>query len=637
MNKNQLSIVSLGLALALFLALNMFTGVGLRSMRADLTEGDLFTLSDGTRNVLAGLDEPVDVTFYWSKSQTAENPMLNSHARRVHELLEEYSAHAEGNLRLEVIEPLAFSEEEDEALAAGLRGPQVDEAGNRLFLGLVMRNSVDAVETMPFLDPRREAFLEYDLTRGLTRLAESGLPVVGVLSSLPLAGGAQPPPGMPPQQQQPEPAWAIWDFLGQSLDLRDLGNSLVKVPDDIDVLLVIHPKDLSPTTEYALDQYALAGGRMMVFVDPFCMFDPAGQGAQPGMGGDRSSSLDNLFAAWGIAMTPGQIVGDVESADRTQGNDGRPVACPVVMRLEPERLDQDDLVTKGLSALVTLAAGELIVLDDSPLEATPLISTTAAGGGLVDAAMLQFNFDPGMIADTFSPDGTTRTTAYRLMGNFKSAFAEGPPPGPGGEPADASGHLAESTDTFNAIVVSDVDILHEYLWARRRNMLGMSFIEPVNANGNFVTNGIDNLSGSNDLISLRSRQVQARPFTRKQDLRREADKRFRDRYDLFNSQLQATEQKIADLQGPNSEGAVSFSAEQEAQLSGLLAERDQLRKDLRKVRFDLNRDIESLGTRLQFLNVIALPGIVLLIGALILGLRSRSSQAKKLSPLTPTS
>jgi len=636
MNKNKLSIVSMGLALALFLALNLFTSVSLRSMRADLTEGNLFTLSDGTRNVLAGLDEPVDVTFYWSKEQTGENPMLNAHARRVQELLEEYQAHAQGNLRLQVIEPLAFSEEEDEALAAGLRGPQVDEAGNRLFLGLVVRNSVDAVETMPFLDPRRESFLEYDLTRSLTRLADQGLKVVGVLSPLPLAGGAQPPPGMP-QQQQPEPAWAIWEFLSQSLELRDLGTTLTHVPADIDVLLVIHPKDLSPSTEYALDQYALAGGRMMVFVDPFSMFDPAGQAAQPGMGASRSSSLDALFKAWGIAMTPGQIVGDVQSADRTQGNDGRPVACPVVMRLEPDRLDQHDLVTKGLGALVTLAAGELTILEDSPLQAAPLFTTTSEGGGIMDAAMLQFSFDPAMIAKTFSPDGTARSTAFRLSGEFKSAFPDGPPSGPDGAPVDASNHLAESSATFNGIVVSDVDLLHEYLWARRRNMLGMTFIEPVNSNGNFVTNAVDNLTGSNDLISLRSRQVQARPFTLKQDLRREADKRFRDRYDEFNAQLQATEQKIAELQGPNSEGAMNFSAEQEQELASLLAERDQLRKDLRKVRFDLNRDIESLGARLQFLNVIALPGMVLLMGALLLLMRSRSSNARKSTPISHAS
>lgn len=628
MQKTQLSLISLALALALFLALNLFSSVGLRSMRLDLTEGSLFTLSQGTRNVLADLDEPVDVTLYWSKTQTAENPMLNAHARRVHELLEEYQAHAKGNLRLEVVEPLAFSEEEDEALAAGLQGPQVDEAGNRLFLGLVMRNSVDAVETMPFLDPRRESFLEYDLTRSLTRLGDQGLPVVGVISSLPLAGGAPPPPGMPPQQQ-PEAAWAIWDFMSQTLELRDLGTTVTSIPDDIDVLLVVHPKELGPATEYALDQYALAGGRMMVFVDPFAMFDPAGQGDRLGMGASRSSSLDRLFTSWGIAMTPGQIVGDVESADRTQGNDGRPVACPVVMRLEPDRLDQEDLVTKGLGALVTLAAGELTILDNCPLEASPLISTTQAGGGLMDAAMLQFNFDPEMIAKVFSPDGKSRTTAFRLTGLFKSAFPEGPP-GTGEENApDKSNHIAESTAPFNAIVVSDVDILHEYLWARRRNMLGMSFIEPVNANGNFVTNAVDNLTGSNDLISLRSRQIQQRPFTRKQELRRKADKRFRDRYDTFNTRLQTTEQRISELQGPSTDGVMGFSAEQEMELAGLFAERDQLRKDLRKVRFDLNADIENLGARLQFLNVIALPGLVLLLGALLMLYRSQTANSKK--------
>jgi ABC-type uncharacterized transport system involved in gliding motility auxiliary subunit len=246
--------------------------------------------------------------------------------------------------------------------------------------------------------------------------------------------------------------------------------------------------------------------------------------------------------------------------------------------------------------------------------------------------MLQFRFDPAMIANIFRPDGKARSTAFRLTGEFKSAFPDGPPNGPDGEPVDASNHLAESSAPFNGIVVSDVDLLHEYLWARRRNMLGMTFIEPVNSNGNFVTNSVDNLTGSNDLISLRSRQVQARPFTRKQDLRREADKRFRDRYDEFNTQLQTTEQKISELQGPSSEGTMNFSAEQEQELASLLSKRDQLRKDLRKVRFDLNQDIESLGAQLQFLNVIALPGMVLLVGAILLLMRSRSSNARKPVP-----
>lgn len=622
MDRTRLTLLSLVLALALFLALNLFTSVGLRGLRTDLTEGGLYTLSDGTRSTLAKLEEPVDVTLYWTETLTSEeNPLLHTYARRVRELLEEYEANADGNLRLAVVEPLAFSEEEDDALAAGLQGPPIDNAGNRLFLGMVARNAVDATETIPFFDPSREAFLEYDLTRALTRLGDQGLATVGIISSLPVAGGAPAAPGQPAA-----PAWAIWDFLSQTLQMRDLGAAATEIPEDVDVLMVIHPKELTEETLYAIDQFALAGGRLMAFVDPFSIFDESAAGPM-GMGGDRSSNLERLFGAWGVEMTNSQVVGDSESADAAQGNDGRPVRCPIVMRLEGDSLNADDLATRGLAAVMSFGAGDLRLRDDAPLTGSPLLTTSAEGGGLVDASMLQFGFDPAQIADAFAPDGQQRTIAMRLSGEAPTAFPAGPPGLAEGE-AIPEGHLAASTEPFNAIVVSDVDLLHEYLWARRRQMLGMTFIEPVNSNGTLVTNAVDNLTGSSDLISLRSRQEQRRPFTLKDELERAADERFRARYEEYNAQLEATEQRIAELQKPSPDGSLVFSEEQQAELDTLFGERDQLRKDLRKVRYDLNADIDGLGQRLQLLNVLVLPGLVLVVGlVLVLGRGARRRAA----------
>ena len=288
MDRTRLTLLSLVLALAMILALNLFTSVGLRGLRTDLTEGGLYTLSDGTRSTLAKLEEPVDVTLYWTETLTSEeNPLLHTYARRVRELLEEYEANADGNLRLAVVEPLAFSEEEDDALAAGLQGPPIDNAGNRLFLGMVARNAVDATETIPFFDPSREAFLEYDLTRALTRLGDQGLATVGIISSLPVAGGAPAAPGQPAA-----PAWAIWDF--QTLQMRDLGAAATD-PEDVDVLMVIHPKELSeetPTPSTSLGSAGAHGLRRLVHLR-------RERGGPMGMGGDRSSNLERLFCAWG--------------------------------------------------------------------------------------------------------------------------------------------------------------------------------------------------------------------------------------------------------------------------------------------------------------------------------------------------
>lgn len=613
------------LAVVLFLALNVLSQNLFRTARIDLTEGGLYTLSDSTRSVLGAMDEPITARFFFSESLAADLPGFRQYAQRVRELLETYAARA-GALTLEVIDPEPFSEEEDEAVGFGLRGVPLNEQGERLYFGLAATNTTDDLETIPFFQDARESFLEYDLTRAFHRLANPRRPVVGLISTLPLAGGFDP-------QRGALPGWKIADQIGQLFELRDLTTEVAEVPGDVDVLLVAHPKDLPGATRYAIDQYVLGGGAAMIFVDPF---SEAAAGIPDPENPMRlhNSRLPELFAAWGVELAPGMIVGDRLTARKVRGGGrDRPVAVDYIawLALGAENFDRERVFTAPLGAINVATAGALSPVDGAGTEFTPLVFSSDEAM-LFERMHVQFMPDPAQLLADFAATGDVYAMAAEVTGVVETAFPDGPPPDEDdGAPADAAdgdtvlpeGHIPVSAEPVNLLLVADSDLLSDRFWVQVGNFLGDEVVVPIADNGAFVINALDTYAGSSDLIGLRSRRTSDRPFVVVEELQRAAEARFRETEQALQAQVRETEEQLAELQIGGDAGAAVLTPEQQ---ESIVAFRERLvssRKQLREVQLALRRDIERMGARLEFVNIALVPVLVALVGIVVALLRAR--------------
>lgn len=611
-------------AVALFLALNLTVGNLFTASRVDLTADRLYTLSDGTRNILVGLDEPIKLRYYYSAKLFADIPALQSHGKHVRDLLEEYVSKANGMLQLEVIDPAPFSEAEDEAVGYGIQQLAVSATGDFGYLGLVGSNSTDDQAVLPYLAADQADALEYEVTKLIFNLANPAKRTIGVITALPMFGL----PPSPVTQRRPAEPWMMVQMLEESFDLRDLGADLTRVPDDIDTLLVVHPKALSRKTLYAIDQFVLAGGRAMVFVDPLAEVDNARPDPENPLAlPNTASDMPELLAAWGIELVPEEVAGDADNAIRVQYQQSRGVSTIEYLpwlSLGPENLSSADFVTNQLTKVNLGSAGILRELPDATTTLEPLAVTGPNSAGL-PRDMVMFARDPGAMLDNFEPDGTRKLLAVRVTGPVESAFPEGQPRDIDEQRAPAnSAHLANSEGPINVMVFSDVDMLADRFWVQVENFLGSRVPSPFADNADLIFNALDNLGGNDDLISLRSRGQSSRPFEVVNAIRRAAEARFREQEQLLTARLAETESKIAELQSQrNDAGNMLLSPEQREEIDRFREEQVKTRKELRAVQHNLQRDIERLGTQVKFINIALVPVLVLIVAALVGLARSR--------------
>ena len=632
------------LAVAAFLALNMFANQALTRFRLDLTEQRLFTLSDGTRNTVRAIDEPVTLRLYVSRSLASRLPSISGYVARVRDLLQEYEYAADGKILLTVIDPEPFSEEEDRAVAYGLSGLPLLDGESTFYFGLVGTNTLDDQEVIPRFTPDREEFLEYDLTKMIHTLAQAERPVIGLLSGLPLDGRTQQAmmTGRPPQP------WLILERMEELFEVRHLSPlSLERVEEDVDVLMMVHPKGLSDTVRYAIDQFVLGGGHTLVFVDPNAEADlnPTVPGLPPLPG---KSELEDLLAAWGLELDTTRTVGDMQIGADVQAQIGDRVATiryPMWMNVPSPLLNREDVVTAELGNLTFGTAGALVTVPEAGPTVSPLAMTTPSGAGLVETEMVGPMADIERLVREFRPDGTSYVLAARIGGKAASAFPEGPPlsdtdttgegTGEGEEPGAGEGAGAESgsegSETpgepipdhldegeIHVIVVGDTDFLQDQFWVQRQNIFGQSIPIPISANGSFVINALDNLTGSGDLIGIRSRGRFLRPFTVVNELRQDAELRFREKEKELLQRLKETEARLSELRTGEGDEIV-LTEDQRNAIIEFTEERVRIRRELRDVRHSLRKDIETLETSLKFINIGLVP-IVIGIGGLLAGL-----------------
>ena len=584
----------------LFVAAVLLSGLLLRGARLDLTQNRLYTLSDGTKHIIDGIDEPIHLYFFYSQTTARAVPGLDTYATRVRELLEEIAARSHGKVILETIDPLPFSEAEDRAAGYGLTAVPVGAGGDSLYFGLAGTNATDGQVSIPIFQPDKETFLEYDVAKLMSSLATDKRPVVGILSSLDMG------PGFDAQTRSVRNGWVIDDQLRQLFDVRKVDPGIGMIDDAIDLLVLVHPKNLSDDALYAVDQFVLRGGHVMVFVDPDAEAEAVAPDTDPStaMMQSRASDLPRLFKAWGVHYDPSRVVLDANLALHTQSSaDARPERHLAVLGLRQPNMNQDDVISAQLES-VNLSTSGYFELAEGATTKMESLAQSSDNASTVASDRLRFLPDPSSLFNDFTPTGTRYVLAARLTGPVKSAFPE----------HKEDGHLAESKGDVNIVLFADTDMLNDRLWVQVQNFFGQRIYNAFANNGDFVINAVDNLIGSSDLIAVRTRATSARPFTTVETLKRQADDRFRSKEQELQAELTQTEQKLQELESSKGEGSEAIlSDEQRAEIERFRSEKLRVRKELRQVRRQLDADIETLGAKLKFINIIGVPLLVTLV------------------------
>lgn len=609
-DRSRLAAVGLALSVVLFFAVNIFSNAAFQALRLDLTEGKLFTLSEGTRNVLATIEEPIRLRLYYSKLLGERSPRHATYFERVRELADRYSEISGGKVILEVLNPEPFSDEEDSAIGFGLQGIPLNNTGDLGYFGLAGTNSTDDKAVIPFFTTERESFLEYDLTKVVFTLANPERKVVGVMSRLPIEGGAMRPPF------NQTPAWAVMDQIREFFEVRSLPTELREIPEDIDILMLVHPKGLNDFTLYAIDQFVLGGGRALVFVDANAEVDVPADGRMTSL---PRSEFNKILETWGVRLAPGKVAGDLDAARRVNvkvGGKMNVVDYVVWMSLNRKNFDTKDAVTGDISLINVASPGILEKTEDATTQVLPIISTGPRSMA-IEAEKVMIRPDVVGLFRDFKSGGKPLTLAARIKGPVKSAFPDGPPRDKDTDkdrdknappPAAAKKHLAQSAKPVNLIVVADVDMLHDRFWVDIRQLMGRQLLVPHANNADFVINSLDNLGGSDALIGLRGRTAASRPFHLVQEIRQDAERQFREKELSLQTKLEDVEGKLENLvrrRGTDAEQVLT--SEDKAAIDEFRNEMVRVRKELRGVQRALRKDIDRLDGLLKFINIAAIP------------------------------
>jgi len=582
-----------------FLLFSLVNNSFLGSARIDLTESRLYSLSTGTREIVEELDEPINLYFFFSQKLSRDLPALRTYAQRVNELLEEYDMLAEGKIRLSYIDPEPFSEREDQAAQFGLQSIPINQAGDELYFGLAGTNSLDGQVIIPFFQPDKEEFLEYEISKLIYNLTNIEKTTVGVYSDLPVQSSID------PRTFQPVPAWIFMQQLEELFDVQLIDELSSEALTGLDLLLLIHPKGLSEEELFSVDQHVISGGKLLAFVDPYAELDQPIPGAPPSP--TKGSEINAVTSKWGITLRNQKILGDPEVALLVGGSDGRPVRHLGILGFSREYLAQESVVTTSIENVNMSTVGVFDVDASAKTEIEPLIESSTSSG-LLDVYQFQYLSDPESLQKGFSSTGESFVVGARISGPATSSFS-GPP--------DTEQDYIPESDNIQVVLVADTDILADRLWVQVQTFFGQQIASAFADNGSLITNTVENLSGSSSLIDIRARGQFSRPFEVVDRLRRGAEASYLHSADNLQAELAETEQRLSELESTAQEdGLIRLSDEQTAAIQSFQEEKLRIRKELRDVRHRLDKDIEDLGGWLKLLNILIMP--VLLTGLLLL-------------------
>lgn len=656
LSPSRLAWGGLALAAVTLLSVNLIASEMLGGWKADLTEDRLYTISPGSVAVLNAIEEPIKTQLYFSTKLGQRAPSLARYFDRVRTMLEEFQRISGGKLELEVVDPEPFSDVEEKAMAAGLQGQRLNAEGEIGYFGLVATNATDDEQIIETLSPDRENFVEYDITKMIYALSHPKKRLVGVMTSLPLEGGEN------PMTKQPTEPWIIVSQIREFFDVEMVDQAVKEIPERIDVLLVAKPTQLTPEAAYAIDQYALKGGKLLVMVDPMA---EAAQLELLQKQGNGNAEIEKLLAGWGVGYDGKKVAADIRHARRVQfGRSGQGAVTDFVswLSLGKDSFDQADVLSQGIETLNLASSGFLTALPGATTRMTPILKTSSEAME-IKTEQVGMSADPVALLRNYKPGGKALDLAVRLSGETKSAFPNRDPaatakseekkdeskadakPADAASPADAkpeakpaddkaaaappapgSKHVASGRIT--AIVVADTDLLSDRLWVDRREMMGQQFLTPSASNGAFLVGALENLTGSDDLIALRGRGIKERTFTLVEDLRRDAERQFREKEEALTAKLRTVEEELKKLQTTAATANTLASEQEKAAIEGFTNQMIETRRELRQVKLSLSQSIDSLDNFLKFANIALVP---LLIAAGGIGWsiwRSRRSSSK---------
>jgi len=628
------SAVGVLVMLVILIAFNFIAGA-LRA-RLDLTQEKAYTLSAGTKAILKKLDTPVTIRFYCTQSESAtpETVFLKGFARKVEDLLTEYRQVAGGKIKIEKYDPQPDSDAEDSARLDGIE-PQALAGADRFYLGLAVK-CVDEVQSIPFLAPNRERLLEYDLARAIVRAANPEKPTIGVMSPLPVFGMPSNPMMQQMGQQGSQP-WAIVTELKNDFTVKRIGMDADKIDDDIKLLVVIAPKDITDKAQYAIDQFIMRGGKLLAFLDAQCLADNRQQNQMMMNMGGGGSSLDKLLKAWGIQFDATKAVADLKYKMQLRGRSGEPQEAPAWLGLTADAIDRDDVATSQLDNIWLPLCGAFTGTPEGGLKQTVLLHSSK-DSQLVDAMLANLSGENTM--KEFKPSGVNYNLAIRLTGKFKTAFPNGAPQDQKDEgqkkdeaksdeqkPGDS---LKETKGDNTVVLFGDADLLFDPFTIRRIDSPFGALQMPMNANLNLAQNVIEQMTGDNNLIAVRSRATLSRPFTRVKEMEAAANVKFQSEIKRLEDSAAEAQRKVNELQAQKQDKDQRFilSPEQRLELEKLRKEEADTRKRLKQVQKDLRKEVVSLQTRLKWVNILAVPLAVTATGIVIAVINRKKTSAK---------
>lgn len=612
--------------LLIVIALNFI--FSLTNARIDLTAEKLYTLSDGTKEILRELDTEIEVRLYATQDEKVMPVPLKTYARRVESLLREYAQHANGNLVIRKLDPEPDSDAEDSARLDGIEGQPVN-LGEQIYLGIAF-SMLDRTAALSFLTPNREQLLEYDLTRAISQVVKTEKPVVGVMSSLPVMGMPMNPMMMRMGQQGQQP-WVLISELQRDFEVREIPMSGEAIPEDIDVLFVIHPKAATDEVQFALDQFVLRGGKLIALLDAMAIVDQQQQQPNNPMGPPPSASnLEKLLQAWGVQFDSTKVVADMNFARELSFQRGRPAELiPTFLFVGPEGINKDDVSTAQLDDLWLPFPGSFSGTPAEGLTQTVLLNSTE-NSALTDGFMAQLS--PAQVAKDFVAGGKKLPLAIRLTGKFKTAFPDGKPAAtPSAEgmptpPPTAAESLKESNADGVVVLVGDVDFANDNFSVQ---MMLPGIFSFRNGNISFVQALAEQLAGDSRLIGARSRATMNRPFTRIREMQQVAEKDYRARIQALEEERQRVQTRISELQSKKEDGQrFVLSPEQQAELTQFQQNLVDSNKELKALRRNLNKDINAMENRLKLLNIAGMPFLVVVVGITLAVLKRKRTAAK---------
>ena len=602
--------------------------------RVDLTENRVYTLSPGTKAILKKIDSPVEVRFYFSQGESRVPSQFKTYAKRVEDLLAEFRQASHGNLEIKKFDPQPDSEAEDLANLDGVEG-QMIEGGEKIYLGVAISLDPQKV-ALPFLAPNRDRLLEYDLARAISQVLSTNKPVIGVMTPLPVFGMQMPPQMRMQMGGQNQEPWVFISELKRDFEVKQVPMETEKIDDDIKVLMVIHPKEIKDTAQYAIDQFVMRGGKLIACLDPMCLADVQKQNPMMPMPGGPSN-LDKLLKAWGLTFETTKVVADMNSARKLMVRQGgQPEIVPTLLFLTDTGISKDDVVASQIDEILLPFAGVFTGTPTSGLKETVLLKTTK-NSQLVEPFLSQMS--PSKVVDDFKASDTSYALAVRLQGKFKTAYPEGKPEAKADDkddkkdekkPEDKGKDSLKETKADNVVMlIGDSDWLSDQFSVAVQNFFGQKIIQPRNGNLALTQNIVEQFAGDQNLIGVRSRGTINRPFTVVKEMQAQASARFQTEIAKLQKEVEETNQKLSELQGKK-EGNQRFvmSKEQQEEMEKFKKKRAEANKHLKLVRRSLAKDIESLELRTKVINIAGVPLLVAAAGIALAVIRKQKTKAQ---------